>query len=161
MAMEPTPRPIPVAGGIPLAVSSTGPSTGRTRNGPARRLDWNITPDDMIYFGVTTGTRSGGYNLVFFNTTAPTILRNSPTTSLATRLSGWIVRSRSTVLLLLRLNDHTVATKSPSSVVRRRPWWKRPGGNHGCKRISSGSRITSPWGVTSATRRANTEDLFV
>ena len=60
-----------VAGGIPLAVSVYRPFHRQDEEWTWRvNLDWNITPDDMIYFGVTTGTRSGGYNLVFFSTTA-------------------------------------------------------------------------------------------
>ena len=60
-----------VAGGLPLAVSVYRPFARQDEEWTWRvNLDWNVTPDDMIYFGVTTGTRSGGYNLVFFSSTA-------------------------------------------------------------------------------------------
>ncbi|MBL6714875.1 MAG: TonB-dependent receptor [Pseudomonadales bacterium] len=60
-----------VAGGVPLAVSVYRPFVRQDKEWTWRiNLDWNITPDNMVYFGVTTGTRSGGYNLVFFSNTA-------------------------------------------------------------------------------------------
>jgi outer membrane receptor protein involved in Fe transport len=60
-----------VAGGLPLAVSVYRPFARQDKEWTWRvNLDWNLTPDDMVYFGVTTGTRSGGYNLVFFSQTA-------------------------------------------------------------------------------------------
>ena len=66
-----TPTDRLVAGGIPLAVSVYRPFVRQDKEWTWRvNLDWNITPDNMVYFGVTTGTRSGGYNLVFFSNTA-------------------------------------------------------------------------------------------
>ena len=66
-----TPTDRLVAGGLPLAVSVYRPFARQDKEWTWRvNLDWNITPDNMVYFGVTTGTRSGGYNLVFFSSTA-------------------------------------------------------------------------------------------
>ena len=60
-----------IAGRIPLPSPIYRPFHRQDEEWTWRvNLDWNITPDDMIYFGVTTGTRSGGYNKVFFSTTA-------------------------------------------------------------------------------------------
>ncbi len=61
-----------VQGGWPIAVSVYRPFK-RTDDDITWRvnLDWDVTDSAMMYFGVTTGYRSGGYNLVFFS--------NSPT----------------------------------------------------------------------------------
>ncbi len=61
-----------VQGGWPIAVSVYRPFK-RTDDDITWRLnlDWDISTSALMYFGVTTGYRSGGYNLVFFS--------NSPT----------------------------------------------------------------------------------
>lgn len=59
-----------VQGGMPIAASVYRPFE-RTDDEITWRvnLDWDITDAAMMYFGVTTGFRSGGYNLVFFSNT--------------------------------------------------------------------------------------------
>ena len=59
-------------GGWPIAVSVYRPFERKDDDITWRvNLDWDITDAAMMYFGVTTGFRAGGYNLVFFS--------NSPT----------------------------------------------------------------------------------
>lgn len=61
-----------VQGGWPIAVSVYRPFERKDDDITWRvNLDWDITDAAMMYFGVTTGYRSGGYNLVYFS--------NSPT----------------------------------------------------------------------------------
>jgi outer membrane receptor protein involved in Fe transport len=62
------PTELSVNGGIPVSLSvyrafkrQDEEITWRTN------LDWNVTDDSLIYFSATTGTRAGGYNLVFFS----------------------------------------------------------------------------------------------
>ncbi len=59
-----------VEGGWPIAVSVYRPFE-RTDDDVTWRvnLDWDINDAAMMYFGVTTGFRAGGYNLVFFSNT--------------------------------------------------------------------------------------------
>lgn len=58
------------SGGIPLAVSVYRPFERKDDDITWRvNLDWDMTDSAMMYFGVTTGFRSGGYNLVFFSNT--------------------------------------------------------------------------------------------
>ena len=57
-------------GGIPVSVSVYRPFERTDKKTTGRvNLDWNIDDSSMMYFSVTTGYRSGGYNLVFFSTT--------------------------------------------------------------------------------------------
>lgn len=66
-----TATPKATNGGIPFALSVYRPFQRTDKEWTWRvNLDWNITPDDMMYFSATTGYRSGGYNLVFFSRTA-------------------------------------------------------------------------------------------
>ena len=59
-------------GGTPIAVSVYRPFKRKDDKITWRaNLDWNINDSAMMYYSVTTGFRSGGYNLVFFS--------NSPT----------------------------------------------------------------------------------
>jgi outer membrane receptor protein involved in Fe transport len=59
-----------VNGGIPMSVSVYRPFFRKDTKTTGRiNLDWNIDDSSMMYFSVTTGYRSGGYNLVFFSTT--------------------------------------------------------------------------------------------
>ena len=59
-----------VQGGWPIAVSVYRPFDRKDDDITWRiNLDWDITDAAMMYFGVTTGYRSGGYNLVFFSNT--------------------------------------------------------------------------------------------
>ncbi len=59
-----------VEGGWPIAVSVYRPFERKDDDITWRlNLDWDITDAAMMYFGVTTGYRSGGYNLVFFSNT--------------------------------------------------------------------------------------------
>ncbi len=61
-----------VEGGWPIAVSVYRPFHRKDDDITWRlNLDWDITDAAMMYFGVTTGYRSGGYSLVYFS--------NSPT----------------------------------------------------------------------------------
>jgi len=64
------PTDIVTNGGIPFALSVYRPFK-RTDDKITWRvnLDWDITDAAMMYFNVTTGYRSGGYNLVFFSQT--------------------------------------------------------------------------------------------
>ncbi|MCB1683993.1 MAG: TonB-dependent receptor [Pseudomonadales bacterium] len=59
-----------VNGGVPIALSVYRPFK-RTDDKITWRanLDWNINDSAMMYYSVTTGYRSGGYNLVFFSNT--------------------------------------------------------------------------------------------
>lgn len=68
---QPIPTELVVNGGIPIAVSVYRPFdrtddeiTGRIN------LDWDINDEILMYFSVTSGSRSGGYNLVFFSNSA-------------------------------------------------------------------------------------------
>lgn len=59
-----------VEGGWPIAVSVYRPFKRKDDDITWRlNLDWDITDAAMMYFGITTGYRSGGYNLVFFSNT--------------------------------------------------------------------------------------------
>jgi len=59
-----------VNGGIPMAVSVYRPFYRKDKKTTGRiNLDWNLNDTSMMYFSVTSGYRSGGYNLVFFSTT--------------------------------------------------------------------------------------------
>ncbi len=61
-----------VQGGVPIAASVYRPFERKDDDITWRvNLDWDVTEAAMMYFSVTTGYRSGGYNLVFFS--------NSPT----------------------------------------------------------------------------------
>lgn len=61
-----------VQGGVPIALSVYRPFERKDDDITWRiNLDWDLTDAAMMYFSVTTGYRSGGYNLVFFS--------NSPT----------------------------------------------------------------------------------
>jgi outer membrane receptor protein involved in Fe transport len=57
-----------VNGGIPVSLSVYRPFK-RTDDKVTWRvnLDWNVTDNTLLYFSATTGTRAGGYNLVFFS----------------------------------------------------------------------------------------------
>jgi len=67
---QPTATDRVVNGGIPAAVSVYRPFKRKDKKTTGRiNLDWNINDSSMMYFSVTTGYRSGGYNLVFFSTT--------------------------------------------------------------------------------------------
>jgi outer membrane receptor protein involved in Fe transport len=58
-------------GGVPFGLSVYRPFERTDKKWTGRaNLDWNINPTDMMYFSVTSGYRSGGYNLVFFSETA-------------------------------------------------------------------------------------------
>jgi outer membrane receptor protein involved in Fe transport len=59
-----------VNGGIPVSLSVYRPFK-RTDDKVTYRvnLDWNVTDSTLLYFSTTTGTRAGGYNLVFFSQT--------------------------------------------------------------------------------------------
>ncbi len=60
-----------VNGGHPIAVSVYRPFTRKDEKVTGRiNLDWDVTDEMMWYFSVTSGYRSGGYNLVFFSNTA-------------------------------------------------------------------------------------------
>jgi len=66
---QPTATARVVNGGIPAAVSVYRPFERTDEKFTGRvNLDWNIDDSSMMYFSVTTGYRSGGYNLVFFST---------------------------------------------------------------------------------------------
>lgn len=66
---QPTATARAVNGGIPAAVSVYRPFERTDEKFTGRvNLDWNIDDSSMMYFSVTTGYRSGGYNLVFFST---------------------------------------------------------------------------------------------
>ena len=56
--------------GVPFALSIHRPFERKDDKITWRaNLDWNINDSAMMYFGVTTGHRAGGYNLVFFSQT--------------------------------------------------------------------------------------------
>ncbi|MBS24679.1 MAG: hypothetical protein CMQ28_03455 [Gammaproteobacteria bacterium] len=58
-------------GGIPFALSVYRPFERTDEEVTGRlNLDWNITDSAMMYFSATSGTRSGGFNLVFFSNTS-------------------------------------------------------------------------------------------
>ena len=66
---QPTATARVVNGGIPAAISVYRPFERTDEKFTGRvNLDWNIDDSSMMYFSVTTGYRSGGYNLVFFST---------------------------------------------------------------------------------------------
>lgn len=59
-----------VNGGIPVSLSVYRPFKRTDEEVTWRvNLDWNVTDNTLLYFSVTTGTRAGGYNLVFFSAT--------------------------------------------------------------------------------------------
>ena len=61
-----SPTPLATNGGIPFALSVYRPFEREDKEWTYRvNLDWDIT-DDQMMFSATTGYRSGGYNLVFF-----------------------------------------------------------------------------------------------
>ncbi len=58
-------------GGIPFALSVYRPFNRTDRKTTGRiNLDWNVSDNALMYFSATSGYRSGGFNLVFFSTTA-------------------------------------------------------------------------------------------
>ena len=67
----PTPTQTVINGGFPIAVSVYRPFERKDEKFTGRiNLDWDINDEIMMYFSVTSGYRSGGYNLVFFSNTA-------------------------------------------------------------------------------------------
>ena len=57
-------------GGVPYALSVYRPFKRKDTKTTGRiNLDWDINDDVMMYFSITSGYRSGGYNLVFFSNT--------------------------------------------------------------------------------------------
>jgi len=65
------PTPLVTNGGIPFALSVYRGFQRRDEEVTGRiNLDWQATDDALLYFSVTSGYRSGGYNLVFFSTTS-------------------------------------------------------------------------------------------
>jgi len=64
------PTELAVNGGIPVSLSVYRPFH-RTDDEITWRvnLDWNVTDNTLLYFSATTGTRAGGFNLVFFSAT--------------------------------------------------------------------------------------------
>lgn len=68
---QPIPTDLVVNGGIPFAVSAYRPFERTDEKVTGRiNLDWDINDDVLLYFSVTSGFRSGGYNLAFFSNTA-------------------------------------------------------------------------------------------
>ena len=68
---QPIPTRLAVNGGIPFGLSVYRPFDRKDEKVTARvNLDWDISDEIMMYFSVTSGYRSGGYNLVFFSNTA-------------------------------------------------------------------------------------------
>jgi outer membrane receptor protein involved in Fe transport len=56
--------------GVPFALSIHRPFERKDDKITWRaNLDWDINDSAMMYFGITTGHRAGGYNLVFFSQT--------------------------------------------------------------------------------------------
>jgi outer membrane receptor protein involved in Fe transport len=68
--LQPTGLVDPWVGGVPV-VAGLHRKLARTDDDVTYRvnLDWDITDDMMIYGNVTTGYRSGGFNLAFFSQT--------------------------------------------------------------------------------------------
>lgn len=59
-----------VNGGIPVALSVYRPFKRKDEKVTGRvNLDWQINDSAMMYFSVTSGYRSGGYNLLWFSST--------------------------------------------------------------------------------------------
>lgn len=55
-------------GGIPASISVYRPFDRTDEELTWRvNVDWNVTDNTLLYFSATTGTRAGGYNLVFFS----------------------------------------------------------------------------------------------
>jgi iron complex outermembrane receptor protein len=68
---QPTPNSRATNGGGAFAASVYRPFFRKDTKTTGRiNLDWNINDSAMMYFSATSGYRSGGYNLVFFSTTA-------------------------------------------------------------------------------------------
>ncbi|HJL60384.1 MAG TPA: TonB-dependent receptor, partial [Pseudomonadales bacterium] len=64
------PTPLAVNGGIPVAVSVYRPFERKDDEITWRvNLDWKVSDATLIYFSATTGTRAGGYSLVYFSQT--------------------------------------------------------------------------------------------
>jgi iron complex outermembrane receptor protein len=62
------PTTLAVNGGIPVSLSVYRPFKRKDDEITYRvNLDWSVTDNTLLYFSVTTGTRAGGYNLVFFS----------------------------------------------------------------------------------------------
>lgn len=66
-----TPGGVPLFTGVPISLS-VGRENRRTDSDVTFRVnfDWTPTDNSLVYAGVTTGYRGGGFNLVFFSTTA-------------------------------------------------------------------------------------------
>jgi outer membrane receptor protein involved in Fe transport len=65
------PTELAVNGGIPVSLSVYRPFKRKDTEITWRaNLDWNVTDNTLLYFSATTGTRAGGYNLVFFSQSA-------------------------------------------------------------------------------------------
>jgi outer membrane receptor protein involved in Fe transport len=68
---QPTATAKATNGGIPVSISVYRPFYRKDTKTTGRvNLDWNINDSAMMYFSATSGYRSGGYNLVFFSSTA-------------------------------------------------------------------------------------------
>ena len=62
--------PLVTNGGVAFALSVYRPFQRKDEEVTGRiNLDWNVNDQAMMYFSVTSGYRSGGYNLVFFSQT--------------------------------------------------------------------------------------------
>ena len=67
---QPSPTPLAVNGGIPIAVSLYRPFERKDTKTTFRlNLDYDMNENVMLYLSATTGHRAGGYNLVFFSKT--------------------------------------------------------------------------------------------
>ena len=67
---QPTPTPLAVNGGIPIAVSLYRPfERTDTKTTFRLNLDYDVNDNLMLYLSATSGHRAGGYNLVFFSKT--------------------------------------------------------------------------------------------
>ena len=68
---QPIPTENVVNGGIPFALSVYRPFEREDKKVTARiNSDWDVNDEILMYFSATSGYRSGGYNLVFFSSTA-------------------------------------------------------------------------------------------
>ncbi len=60
----------PWLGGVPIQFGAFRELSRRDEKVTARiNLDWNLNDDSLLYLNVTTGYRSGGFNLAFFSQT--------------------------------------------------------------------------------------------
>jgi outer membrane receptor protein involved in Fe transport len=67
---QPLPTQFVVNGGLPIAASVYRAFEREDEKVTARiNLDWDVTDQALVYFSVTSGYRSGGYNLFFFSNT--------------------------------------------------------------------------------------------